>query len=397
MRLCLVSDNLVGYHDTWSGAEMVVQYLASLLEKESNEVVFLTIKSKKKETPKNILSVPSLAAPVWFFKKIFPVHIPIRTMAVFFQLLKAKPDVIHIFHSNSLFIPVMVSAKILKIPATFTVLDYFIICPKSTLRLSNGDMCCQKAGWNCRRCLSFPRVLERFLINKLSEDLKQIVTFTETSKTRLIERGLPQEKIQIRYIYSPSLPEERREGAVSRTILFVGSFHPHKGLEIAIRAFSAIGDRFPEARLLVVGRGNNADVLRIQTLVNQLNLRDKIQFLGQRENAEVLQILARSEIVLVPEQWFSDFGPVILVEALALGRAVVASRIGSIPEFIEDGRTGLLADYNRPEKFAEKILWLLEHPEEARAMGEKGGEKIENFLKSCGGREIVELYTIKNF
>ncbi|MEK7071778.1 MAG: glycosyltransferase, partial [Patescibacteria group bacterium] len=149
---------------------------------------------------------------------------------------------------------------------------------------------------------------------------------------------------------------------------------------------------FPDAKFMIIGTGNEQDKARIEKMVENLGIQDRINFLGQKKNEEVLELVSKSEIVVVPEQWPSDFGPLILVEAMALGKTVVASKVGAIPEFIKDGINGFLAEHNQPDKFAEKIISLLKNKSEAQSMGERAKESVKFFLNSGQSEKIFELY-----
>lgn len=394
MKICLVSDNLVGYHEKWSGAELVVQYLASLLEKENQQVFILTVRSKK-DKPANVFPVPALLGKFWSFKKIIPIHILIRSLAIFFLLKKIKPDIIHLFHANSLFLPTMLSARLLKIPTTFTVLDYNIICPTGHLRLKNGEICQEKEDWNCRKCVSLPKFLERKLERRLTKGLKTLITFTETSKKRLVAHGFSSEKIKVKYIYEFSFnaPMSKKENGVENNdILFIGTFFKQKGLHIVIEAMFYVREKIPDSKLRVIGRGEGQEKERIENLIESLNLQDAVEFLGQKKNDEALEVVSQSNLTVVAEQWFSDFGPVALVEAMAQAKPVVAGNIGSAPDFIEEGVNGFLAEYDNPKKFSEKIIFLLQNKQEAEKIGRNARETIKNFFGPNYNEEILELY-----
>lgn len=382
MKICLISDQLVECHKTWSGAELVCKQAAELLEKEKQEVIFITTEFDKNSSSHKILQIkPS--------KNIF---FRLRGIIYSFRYLKKeKPDIIHFFHSNYLSIPAMISAYILKIPAIFTVLDYFIICPRNNLRLDNGEVCDKKEGLRCLKCVSPSKFLEKFIIKIFAKSLKGIITFTETSRARLSKHGIPADKIRVIYTYGPSSISIKNE-IISNSILFVGTFFEYKGLHILIQAMPKIISEFPDTKFMIIGMGNEQDRARIEKMIENLGIKDHINFLGQKKNEEVLELVSRSEIVVVPEQWPSDFGPLILVEAMALGKTVVASEIGAIPEFIKDGINGFLAEHNQPDKFAEKIISLLKNKSAARSMGERAKESVKFFLESGQREKIFELY-----
>lgn len=398
MKICLVSDYLVGYHQTWSGAEMVCLRLAELLKKENQEVVFITTRFKKKNLSKEVFQIPISPSKNQFLRKISaPFYFILGIIFAIWYLKKIKPDILHFLHSNYLFTPVMISARLLGLPTVFTVLDYFIICPRSTFRLTSGKICNKLEGFHCLKCVSILKLLERFITRLLSKNLKGIIAFTQTSKSRLVKHRFHPEKIKVIYTYN--LPRKfitenktKTFGTNPNTILFVGSFHKHKGLDILIQAMSQIVVEVPRARVIVVGTGPESERARIENIVTNLKLGDYIKFLGQKNNEETLRLVLKSEVVVVPEQWLSDFGPLILVEAMALGKPVVASKIGSIPEFIKDSLNGFLADYNRPEQFAEKIIWFLENKEKAKEMGRRAKESIQSLVEKDQVKEILKLY-----
>jgi glycosyltransferase involved in cell wall biosynthesis len=77
---------------------------------------------------------------------------------------------------------------------------------------------------------------------------------------------------------------------------------------------------------------------------------------------------------------------------LLSGNPVVVTRVGDIPRFIEDGISGMIAEPSNPEDFSSKIIWLLEHPDEAVAIGQKGRMVAEkNFNNEIEARKIVDV------
>lgn len=397
MKICLASDQLVGYHKNWSGAEMVCQHLANILKKENQEIIFITTKFDNKVESSGIFQLPRFNIKPLFLKKFLAPFSRISGFIYsFYYLLKENPDIVHFFHSNYLSIPVMLSAWVLRIPIVFSVLDYFIICPRNNLRLDNGEICDKLEGWHCRQCISLPNLLERFIIRRLFKKIKGIITFTGTSKSRLIKYGIPADKIRVIYTYGLSLTsaiKDKKETEInSNTILFVGAFSKYKGIDILIQAFSKIVKEIPNSRLMIVGMGYEWERVRIKKIIGDLGLQDYISFLGKKKNEEVLRLILESEVVVVPEQWPSDFGPLILVEAMAAGRPVVASQIGAIPEFIKDGHNGFLVEYDNPEQFAKKIVWLLKNKESARLMGQRAKSSIWFLSHQDQAEKILNLY-----
>jgi glycosyltransferase involved in cell wall biosynthesis len=114
-------------------------------------------------------------------------------------------------------------------------------------------------------------------------------------------------------------------------VLFVGRLSPEKGVGDLLGAWAHLGDA---ARLKVVGDGPLAG------LVRQAVARDgRIEFLGQQPRARVLELMREAGALAFPSRWFEGM-PMVLLEALAVGLPVVASRLGGIPALIADGETG---------------------------------------------------------
>jgi len=394
MRICLVSDNLVGYHKKWSGAEMVCEVLAESLDRDKHDLVFFTTSIDKDEGKKKIYQIPTLVAGESFIKKtLAPFYIFVGMLYALVFLRESRPDIVNFLHSNYLFIPIILACRILNIPTVFTFLDYYMICPRATLRKSDGEICQSIEGKSCLECISRIKYMERSFLKFLRNKLDGVITFTETSKNRLIKHGFSPDKIKIVYTYNiPQGFERKTANAEKDSILVIASFNEHKGLHVVLKAFSKVLLKFPLAKLKVIGQGNAVDTERINKLVGELGIIGSMEFLGQKSNEEVLNIILKNEVVLVPEQWPSEFGPLALVEAMALGRSVVGSDIGSIPDFVKDGVNGFLVKYDSPEAFAEKINWLLKNKTAAAEMGERAREAGKILFSREQGKETVSFF-----
>jgi len=373
---------------------MVCEVLAESLERDKHDLVFFTTNIDKDEGKKKIYQIPTLVAGQSFIKKIIaPFYILLGTIYALIFLKKTRPEIVNFLHTNYLFAPVMLACWILNIPTVFTFLDYYLICSRATFRKANEEICDLVEGRNCLRCISRTKYMERLLSGFLRGKLDGVITFTKTSKNRLIKHGFSPDKIKIVYTYN--IPQEfsgKTADAEKDSILVIASFNEHKGLHVAIKAFAKVLLKFPSAKLKVIGQGNAADTERINKLVKELEIIGSVEFLGQKSNEDVLDIILKNEAVLVPEQWPSEFGPLALVEAMALGRPVVGSDIGSIPDFVKDGVNGFLVKYDSPEDFAEKINWLLDNKTAGVSMGERAREAGKILFSREQGKETVKFF-----
>lgn len=149
------------------------------------------------------------------------------------------------------------------------------------------------------------------------------------------------------------------------TVVHVSTFRPVKRTTDCIEVFARIARRV-SCRLMMVGDGPDAAGAR--RLAERLGLGERVAFAG--EQARVADFLARADLLLMPSA-FESFG-VAALEAMSCGVPVVASRVGGLPEVVEDGVCGRLLAVGDVDGMASAALAILADPRRARAMGEAG-------------------------
>jgi glycosyltransferase involved in cell wall biosynthesis len=159
-------------------------------------------------------------------------------------------------------------------------------------------------------------------------------------------------------------------------LLFVGRLEKAKGIEFVIQAMPFIIDQFPQATLTILGDGSYKSELL--NLTKRLHLENRIRFVGWVDHSEIDAYYAKASIVLVPSVWVEIFGLVIL-EAMSAGRPVIGTRIGGIPEIIDDGVNGYLVEPQNPQQIAEKVLQLFLDEELLITLGRNARQKAETF------------------
>ncbi|MBI4610217.1 MAG: glycosyltransferase family 4 protein [Candidatus Rokubacteria bacterium] len=145
---------------------------------------------------------------------------------------------------------------------------------------------------------------------------------------------------------------------------------PIKRHEDFLSAAQAVTMRIPNCRFVVVGDGELRG--RLETRAQTLGLAGRIHFLGWR--GDLARIYADLDVVVLTSA--NEGLPVSLIEAMASARAVVATRVGGVPDLVEDGVTGLLVRPGEPDELARAVLELLADPERRRAMGEAGRKRV---------------------
>lgn len=154
-------------------------------------------------------------------------------------------------------------------------------------------------------------------------------------------------------------------------VLYAGVLTPLKGLHLLINAFSAIAQRFPDSRLVIVGRAENQGyAVELRRQVASLALGSRIEFRAPVTQAELATLMAGSMVVVLPSA--SEGLGRVLIEAMASATPVIGTCVGGIPDIIENGVNGFLVPPNDAAALAQRLGWLLENPHQARAMGEAG-------------------------
>ncbi len=159
---------------------------------------------------------------------------------------------------------------------------------------------------------------------------------------------------------------------VGLNILYVGVLYRLKGVHFLIRALSRVRLRHPEVSLNIIGDGPYRSEL--ENLVKELNL-GGVKFFGQLPSDEVVKRMRDCSVLVLPS--LSEGLGRVLIEAAAVGKPVVGSRVGGIPEVIEDGQTGFLFPPGDVSALACKLEWVFDHPKQAKLMGERGRKLVE--------------------
>ena len=150
-----------------------------------------------------------------------------------------------------------------------------------------------------------------------------------------------------------------------------------KGQQYLITALQDVVSRYPTARLLLIGEGPGRSILERQVVA--LGLEHHVTFTGFRR--DVPDILAAMTVVAVPSTC-PEAIPQIIIQTLAMGKPVVASRVGGVAELVIDGQTGLLVEPQDSGALAAALIWVLSHPKEAMDMAR------------CGKVEVLARYSL---
>jgi len=176
-------------------------------------------------------------------------------------------------------------------------------------------------------------------------------------------------------------------------LICVGRLNRWKGQEVLLRAFAALPDDLrAQARIQLVGSAFEGDpgvATDLEKLRFALGLEESVEMLGERPDAQAL--MAEADIVVVPSQKPEPFGKVV-VEGMALGRAVVATTPGGPAEVITDGVDGLLVPVGDASALTAALARLLRSPEEVRSLGRQAKVRAACFSSAAAADAYRRAY-----
>ena len=164
-----------------------------------------------------------------------------------------------------------------------------------------------------------------------------------------------------------------------RYLLYVGRLVPDKGVHVLIAAFALIRQRRPDVRLIVAGSSFFGGAARtpyereLEALAAPLS--EAMVFTGYLPHGQLKYLYAAADVVAFPSVWQEPFG-LVMLEAMASGTSLVASRVGGIPEVVSDGVDGVLVPPGDAAALADAVCALLADAHAKTAMEQKGREKI---------------------
>jgi glycosyltransferase involved in cell wall biosynthesis len=185
-----------------------------------------------------------------------------------------------------------------------------------------------------------------------------------------------------------------------RELLIIGTvrnFTPKYGLEYLIEAFSRLVDNYKHLRLVLIGDGRIRP--QLEALVRSLKISQFVSFLGAVPNDEVAKHLKEIDIFVMPSIGQGEIFGVAAVEAMATGLPVVASRVGGLPEVVDDGRTGILVEPESVDALKKGIEFYILSAELRLKHGQQGRQKVEkqyDWRQNAGSMEKLYELILKD-
>jgi glycosyltransferase involved in cell wall biosynthesis len=228
-----------------------------------------------------------------------------------------------------------------------------------------------------------------------------VISVSEQIKDELIAEGFYERKFHVVYNGTPLTYQQIEPKSIRHNlnipddvfvIVHVGRLCKGKGQHILLQAASIWRQYNKKIIYLIIGEDseqNGAYLQHLKDIAAELKVNDIVKFLGQR--LDVPQILAAADLLVLPS--FSEGLPLVILEAMAVGKPVIATSVGGVSEIVIHEETGLLVPVGDASALAEAIFEMVQNPDSASEMGRKGLEIVkENFSVEKMRQEIFDIY-----
>ena len=307
-----------------------------------------------------------------------------------------RPHVMHVHNIWFAWSPsVFGASKALGVPSVLTQQNYRLMCPNAYL-LRDGKVCELCVGTHPLRSIQYgcyrgsrvqSAVLSRMILSNRrrgtwTDMVDGIIAVTQFVRGKFIEGGLPGHKIHVKGNFLATDPGPSTDAGAGA--LYVGRLSTEKGVDVLLDAWARPSLR--DRPLKIVGDGPAQDELRRRS-------KDipGVEFVGRIDSAAVHAAMRKAAFIIMPSVWYECF-PLVLVEAFALGRTVLASRLGSMAEIVREDIGRVFSPGNAAD-LAAKAEEMFADPDGTAALGRAARACFERDLSAQRNYErLIEIY-----
>lgn len=323
-------------------------------------------------------------------KWILQIFNPISLGEVIKAIKEYQPDIIYlhnIFYQASP--SILLATK--GIPTVMVLCSYEVICPTGALVKPDGSRCVSPGKHDLRCTGSIKGYIYELIKQEIHRLLLKNVTMY-IAPSESIKRDFTGQRLissPIKVIYNGIDPSKYEPINNFHRILYVGRLSKEKGVEILLKAANKIKKEFSNIKVDIVGDGPEAEHLK--SLSKLLDLQNTVSFVGKVEEDKVMDYYKNCSFLAVPSICPESFS-LVGVEALSIGRPVIGSNLGAIPEWLVDKKCGFLFTPGSVESFANKSLALLKNKQLLQKMSKFGYQYSRKFLTSINIDELENLF-----
>jgi glycosyltransferase involved in cell wall biosynthesis len=305
---------------------------------------------------------------------------------------ETRPDLVHCHNIYHQLTPSIIgAAKKQGVPVMLTLHDYKPVCPTYN-RLRDGEPCsdCLDGDFTHvlrNRCADgllgkSALLYAEAVVQRLMGNYENVDAFIAPSRymQQSIAHRVPDSRVKLLY-NGIDTNEVRGSGADDGYVLFLGRLVREKGVETLLKAHA---NSTAGWRLVVAGTGPLTDHLKLQYNPSIL--------VGYLAGDALKEMIDRAAVVVVPSEWYENC-PMSVLEAMAYGKPVVGSRMGGIPELVEDGKTGFLFDAGNVNELTAVLDRLMASAELRKQMGMAGRQRVETvFSLDSHNAGLMDIY-----
>ncbi len=318
-------------------------------------------------------------------------------------LARFRPDVVHFHQLRGLSLRLPAQARRSGARLVATLHDVWGICPNALFLKPEGSLCGGASGLGCLRCLEAARgsrfrprrrldlALRNARVRRALSGFDRLVFPSRHHLLAYAAAGYPRARSRVLRNPASEVDGVRSAlpGAASQEplrLLFLGSLLEHKGVHVLLEAIAGLSPKM--ARVVLHGRATAAQLERLERTLAARRLHDRVRHAGFVSPARVPETLLGFDAVVVPSL-AAENCPLAIIEALALGRPVIASRVGGIPELVRNGENGLLFAPGDAEGLRSAIAQLASDRRGLGEMSEQGRAALEK-LGLSGHMDALE-------
>ena len=395
MRILLVNK----FHYLRGGSEKYYFELAKLLKSHGHTVAFFSMKNENNiKTGDREYFVDEIDMNTGSKFEALNVIYSKKNKALMEKALEEfKPDIVHINNfQRQLSASIIDAVKEKNIPLIMTAHDLNPICPASIM-LYNGEVCedCITKGYtSCikKKCIK-NSMLKSVLgyIEKKYYDLHKIfckvdciISPSEFNKNQLLKGKLKCNDITV--IHNFVNETEKTDYTLGDCAFYFGRLSKEKGILNLIEAINNI----PGARLIIAGDGPERE--NIQAYIKEHKLENRITLLGYLNQNDIRENIRKCRFVTVPSIWYENC-PYSILETMEIGKPIIGSKIGGIPELIQDGINGFTYEHNDVTKLTNILMKLFGNDETVKQFSKNSKQIfIQNYSAEAYYNKLMTVY-----
>ena len=391
------------------GAERYFFELSHILEKNNHQVIpYSMIHKDNFDTPYDKYFVDNidfntsalqgiLQSPKSFMRMFYSVQAKKRLEKL---IQDTRPDIAHLHMIDHQLSPSILHAlKKYNIPVIQTVHQYKLVCPNYRLyNMRTQTICekclsgafyhpiferCHKDSWAAGLMIALETGFHRMI--KIYE--KNIDLFHVPSRfmgKMLRCGGINKQHIEHLY-YTINIDDYPVNSSAEDYFVYYGRLAKEKGIMTLLKSM----ERVPISHLMIIGNGPQRQAL--ESFVERRKLHN-VTFLGIKGGSELKSLVSKSKFVVVPSEWY-DNSPLVIYESFAMGKPVIGTQLGGIPELVDHETNGWIYEAGNSDQLSDILQYALKHPKIIKQFGMKAREKAEKeFSPSFHYSEIMKKY-----